>query len=357
MRNPSPRLVSLKELLERHTAPADPALARVEADGVVRCVACGHRCRVLPGRAGVCRVRFNANGVLRVPFGYVAGLAVDPIEKKPFFHVLPGSDALSFGMLGCNLHCPYCQNWISSQMLKDTQAVSEPTLIEPERIVELAVTHGCPILTSTYNEPLITAEWAVEVFRRGKVHGLRGSFVSNGHATPEALEYLRPWVDFLKIDLKSFRDTTYRQLGGVLENVLDTIRRAHQLGFWVEIVTLVVPTLNDSDEELTEIARFIAGVCPDIPWHVTAFHPDYRLTEPPRTPVDTLLRACELGRRAGLRFVYAGNLPGLVGPYENTLCPRCGRVLVERHGFLVRANRVRDGRCPDCQTEVPGVWS
>jgi pyruvate formate lyase activating enzyme len=301
-------------------------------------------------------VRFNVEGVLRVPFGYVGGLNVDPIEKKPFFHVLPGARALSFGMLGCDLHCSYCQNWVTSQALRDDQAIAPPHFIDPERIVALALEQDCRVLTSTYNEPLITAEWAVAVFRAGRPHGLVGSFVSNGNATPEVLEYLRPYVDLYKVDLKAFRDAAYRQLGGVLANVTDTIRRAWQMGFWVEVVTLVVPGFNDSDEELRDMAEFLAGVSPDVPWHVTAFHPDYKLTAPPRTQVETLLRACELGRAAGLRFVYPGNLPGLVGARENTACPDCGQVLIERSGFTVRRNHMRGPDCPTCGLRIPGVW-
>ncbi|MCK4342051.1 MAG: AmmeMemoRadiSam system radical SAM enzyme [Phycisphaerae bacterium] len=349
-------MISLKKLLAEHTAPADPALVRAEDGQTVRCLACGHRCRLLPGQAGICLVRFNREGELRVPSGYVAGLAVDPIEKKPFFHVFPGRDALSFGMLSCNLHCPFCQNWMTSQALRDTRASAEPRFVEPEQVVQLALEHDCPVITSTYNEPLITSEWAVEIFKLGRPHGLRGGYVSNGHASPEVLEYLRPYVDLYKIDLKAMRDKTYRQLGGVLENVLNTIRLAKSMDFWVEIVTLVVPGFNDSEEELTEIADFIAGVSTDIPWHVTAFHPDYKMGDPPRTPVETLARAYELGRRAGLRFVYAGNLPGSVGERESTLCPGCGRTLIERSGFHVGQNHLRNGCCPDCETRIPGVW-
>ncbi len=351
-----PRSISLKELLSQHTAAADPALVRPEENRAVRCLACGHRCRIPEGKEGICRVRFNREGQLRVPFGYVAGLAVDPIEKKPFFHACPGAAALSFGMLGCDLHCGYCQNWVTSQALRDEQAVAQPTFIDPQRIVELALEHRCPIMTSTYNEPLISVEWSTAIFRAGQAHGLIGSFVSNGHATPEALEFIRPWVKLLKIDLKAFRDQTYRQLGGVLENVLSTIRLAKQMDFWVEVVTLVVPGLNDSDEELTQIAEFIAGVSPDIPWHVTAFHPEYKMEGPPRTPAQTLLRAHQIGCRAGLNFVYAGNLPGAVGQLENTRCPGCGQTLIERSGFYVRRNLLADGHCPGCGRSIPGVW-
>ncbi len=357
MPSPTPDAVTLKRLLAEHTAPADPALARPEADGAIRCLACGHRCRVLPGREGVCRVRFNRAGELRVPFGYVAGLAVDPIEKKPFYHVLPGSGALSFGMLGCDLHCSYCQNWITSQTLRDSDAVAQPHFVTPRQVVRLALEHACPILTSTYNEPLITAEWSCAIFELGRAHGLLGSFVSNGHATPEALEFLRPRVPLFKVDLKSFRDATYRRLGGVLENVLDTIRRLRQMDFWVEVVTLVVPGLNDSDEELRQMAEFLAGVSPDIPWHVTAFHPDYRMSNPPPTPVETLLRAHEIGRAAGLAFVYPGNLRIGLGDRENTKCPSCGATLIERRGFSVLRNRLSGGACPECHRAIPGVWA
>jgi len=351
-----PRLTPLRTLLSEQTAPAAAELVRPEADGAVGCLACGHRCRVLPGRHGVCQVRFNRDGQLRVPFGYVSSLGVDPIEKKPFYHAYPGETALSFGMLGCNFHCPFCQNWMTSQTLRDERALVEPHLISAQRIVELALEHHCPILTSTYNEPLITTEWAVEIFRLGREHGLIGSYVSNGYATPEVIEYIRPYVELVNVDLKAFRDKTYRRLGGSLENTLESIRRFKQLDFWIEVVTLVVPGWNDSDEELRQIAEFVAGVSPEIPWHVTAFHPDYRVTDGRRTPAEALLRAYELGRQAGLHFVYAGNLPGMVGRCENTYCPQCDAELIVRRGFHVSRNVISKGRCPDCGTRIPGRW-
>lgn len=350
------RVVSLRKLLAEKTAAADPALIRDEGAGVVRCLACGHRCKVQPGKHGVCHVRFNEDGVLRVPFGYVAGLAVDPIEKKPFYHAYPGTEALSFGMLGCDFHCGYCQNWVTSQALRDDQAIAEPTYVAPERVVELALRQGCRVLTSTYNEPLITSEWAMAIFKLGEQAGLVGSYVSNGNGTPEVLEYIRPYVDLYKVDLKAFRDKSYRELGGTLANTLDTIRRLKQLDFWVEIVTLVVPGFNDSDAELRQIAEFLAGVSVDIPWHITAFHPDYRMTDPPPTEVETLLRGYEIGRAAGLRFVYPGNVHGMVGERENTCCPRCGETVIRRRGFYVLENLMRAGACPACGTRIPGVW-
>jgi len=346
---------ALAQLLARHTREGE-LLETLENDRV-RCVACGHRCLIPPGREGICRVRFNEGGVLRVPWGYVSGLQLDPVEKKPFFHALPGSRALSFGMLGCDLHCGYCQNWITSQALRDPETGASAQPLDPEEVARFALERGARIVTSTYNEPLITSEWAVEVFRHAQREGLVCSYVSNGNATEEVLEYLRPWVSLYKVDLKGFRDRPYRDLGGTLERVLWTIRALHDRGFWVEVVTLIVPGFNDSDEELTDIARFLADVSPSIPWHVTAFHPDYRMTDRDGTRVQTLLRAAEIGAREGLQFVYAGNLPGSVRSWENTYCPGCRALLVERVGFRVLQCRVEaDGLCPDCRREIPGVW-
>jgi pyruvate formate lyase activating enzyme len=327
------------------------------AGGRVRCVACGHRCVIPPGQRGVCKVRYNQDGRLQVPWGYVAGLQLDPIEKKPFFHAYPGARALSFGMLGCDLHCGYCHNALTSQALRDPAMGVLPTDVTAAEVVLAARRRGARVLTSTYNEPLITAEWGVEVFRAGRAAGLVGSFVSNGNATPEALDYLRPWVDLYKVDLKAFRDRSYRQLGGLLPTILDSIRGIHARGFWLEIVTLVVPGLNDDEGELRDAAQFIAGVSPDIPWHVTAFHPDYRMDDRDVTPSRVLVRAAELGVAAGLRYVYAGNLPGRVGPFEDTRCPGCGATVVRRVGFRVLERRVgADGRCGRCSTGIAGRW-
>ncbi|MFA5976176.1 MAG: AmmeMemoRadiSam system radical SAM enzyme [Elusimicrobiota bacterium] len=323
----------------------------------LRCLACGHRCLIPQGKPGICRVRFNSDGRLHVPWGYVAALQLDPVEKKPFFHALPGSVAMSFGMLGCNFHCGYCQNWNTSQALRDPDAGSPIHEITPGKIVEAALAGGARLLTSTYNEPLITSEWGVAVFKEARRHGMVTSCVSNGNATPEVLRYLRPWVDLYKVDLKSFQDAHYRQLGGVLQPVLDSIGLLHQMGFWLEVVTLVVPGFNDSREELRDIARFLASVSPDIPWHVTAFHKNYQMTDPENTSAVQLLEAVEIGREAGLRFVYAGNLPGQVKETEHTACPDCRTLLIERSGFRVLANHLQDGRCPKCHRAIPGFWT
>ncbi len=326
--------------------------------GKVVCVACAHRCKLQEGARGVCLVRRREGQALAVPWGYAAGIAVDPIEKKPFFHFLPGSRALSFGMLGCDLHCAYCQNWFTSQSLRDEEATTRATPVTPDGLVAAALEHRCAVITSTYNEPLITAEWAHDVFALAKKAGLRTSFVSNGHATGEVLDYLAPVLDACKVDLKAFRPATYRALGGKLEAVKETIRALVERSIWCEVVTLVVPGLNDSDEELADIAAFLAGVSRQLPWHVTAFHPDYRMTDPPRTPAATLARAAHIGREAGLAFVYAGNLPGQLAGLEDTRCPSCSAVLIRRIGFTVLDNRLGDrGRCPDCRTLVAGVWA
>ncbi len=347
-----------------------PALAQVLAESTregdlwerldekrIRCFACGHRCPIFEGQPGVCKVRFNSGGTLRVPWGYVAGVQCDPIEKKPFFHVLPGTDALSFGMLGCDLHCGYCQNWVTSQALRDPRAVSLGEQVTPGELVRLAVESGSEAIVSTYNEPLITAEWSVAVFKEAKAAGLVTGFVSNGNATPEVLEYLRPWLDLYKVDLKSFNDRHYRELGGRLEPILDSLRRIHAMGLWLEVVTLVVPGFNDSDEELRQIAEFLAGISPDIPWHVTAFHRNYKMLGPRNTQAGDLLRAVEAGRAAGLRYIYAGNLPGALAGLEDTRCPACGETLVRRVGYRILEYRLTEaGACPRCSAVIPGRW-
>ncbi|MFZ2492313.1 MAG: AmmeMemoRadiSam system radical SAM enzyme [Thermoanaerobaculia bacterium] len=351
---PAAEASSLGEVLANRTTEGQ--LYEKLEKHAVRCFACGHRCKILEGLKGICKVRYNEGGTLRVPRGYVAGLQVDPIEKKPFFHAYPGALALSFGMLGCDYHCGYCQNWVTSQALRDPLAVVPPRDVEPADIVRLAVAHGAEVVTSTYNEPLITSEWGVEIFREAKQAGLVCSYVSNGNGTPEVLEYLAPWVDLYKVDLKGFSDRHYRELGGTMQPVLDTIRGLKARGIWVEIVTLVVPGFNDSDEELRGIAEFIAGVDVNIPWHITAFHEDYKMTGNGDTTAGHLLRAYDLAKETGLRYVYPGNIPGAFGDKEATHCHACGASVIGRSGFRVTSMRLRDGACPDCGTAIPGVW-
>jgi pyruvate formate lyase activating enzyme len=302
-------------------------------------------------------VRFNADGRLRVPYGYVGALQCDPVEKKPFWHVYPGSDALTFGMMGCDFHCPYCQNWVTSQALRDSASVAPIKETTPEQLIEFARRQKARLVVSSYNEPLITAEWAVSVFQPAREAGFLCAFVSNGNATAETLDYLRPWIQAYKVDLKSFNDKRYRTLGGQLNHVTDTIRMVHERGIWLEVLTLVVPGFNNEETELRDMARFIASISPDIPWHVTAFHKDYKMTDPDNTTARDLLRAAEIGAEEGLNYIYAGNLPGKVGDWENTRCPQCHTTLIERTGYLVEAYHLSaDGRCPKCQTRIPGVW-
>jgi pyruvate formate lyase activating enzyme len=350
-------MATLAEVLEARTVEAAPELVESIDRGRLRCHACGHACPIPDGAAGVCKVRFNRGGVLYVPHGYVGGVQCDPVEKKPFFHARPGALAYSFGMLGCDLHCSYCQNWVTSQALRDPGAVALPSDATAAGLAADAARLGAGIVVSTYNEPLITSEWAVDIFREARARGLITAFVSNGNGTPRVLNFLRPWVDLYKVDLKSFDDRHYRQLGGRLEPILDTIRALHGMGIWLEIVTLLIPGFNDSPEEIDRLTSFVAGVSPDIPWHVTAFHKDYRMTDPANTTPAMLVAAAGIGQRNGLRYVYAGNVPGRVGDLENTRCHNCRALLVERDGYQVLQYRLTaGGGCPDCGTAIPGRW-
>jgi len=349
---------SLANILDDLTVEGE--LYETLADNAVRCHACGHHCLIREGKRGICQVRFNEGGKLRVPFGYVAALQNDPIEKKPFSHVLPGANALTFGMLGCDYHCTYCQNWLTSQALRDPASdVSAQFVrkITPQEIIKYAQRSQASVVVSSYNEPLITSEWAVAIFKEAKQAGLMCAYVSNGNNTPEVMEYLSPYLDAYKIDLKCMSAKNYRTLGGTLQNTLDGIKRARDLGIWVEVVTLVIPGFNDSNEELWDAARFLAGLSPDIPWHVTAFHKDYKMLAPNNTDSQTLIRAAEIGREAGLRYVYAGNLPGNVGEYETTCCPRCNYQLVKRSGYVIQKYKITDeGKCPKCGEKIAGLW-
>ena len=351
---------TLRTVLDQQVREADPALFEKLENNRVRCFACGHCCPIPEGQPGVCKVRYNRGGTLYVPWGYTAGTQCDPVEKKPFFHAHPGALAYSFGMLGCDLHCAYCQNWVTSQALRDPTAVSPPLEASPELLVRDAIAQGAKILVSTYNEPLITSEWAVAVFKQAKAAGLITGFVSNGNATPQVLEYLRPWLDLYKVDLKSFDDRHYHELGGRIAPILESIRRIHDSGLWLEIVTLLIPGFNDSVDELQPPHR-IPGR------HLTGHslarnRVSRRLQNAKPCPRDTnsedLLRAVEIGRQSGLRYIYAGNLPGMVGEWEDTRCPNCNQTLIKRDGYLIKDYRLTpDGHCPKCATAIPGRWS
>jgi pyruvate formate lyase activating enzyme len=347
-------MANLKKMLLEMTKPSDDLVDKKEGE-TVQCHACAQRCTIREGGRGVCMMRVNEGGRLHVPFGYVGGMQLDPVEKKPLFHFLPGSTTLSYGMLGCNLHCSFCQNWYTSQTLRDEQAGGRVQPITPEEMIETAKRRGARAVVSTYNEPLITTEWNVAIFKRAREAGLKSAYVSNGYATPETLDYLEPWLDAYKIDLKTMDDAQYRALGGGLQPVLDTIKGAWARGMWVEVVTLVIPGYNDAPESLRATADFIASVSPDIPWHVTAYHPDYQYSYAPPTPAESLLRAVEIGEEVGLHYIYAGNLPGT--GREDTRCPECAETVVRRRGFYVMEDRVEDGACPNCGESIAGVWT
>jgi pyruvate formate lyase activating enzyme len=326
----------------------------------VDCYACAHRCHIKPGQRGVCKMRFNRDGALMVPWGYVSAANVDPIEKKPFMHFLPGADALTFGMLGCNFHCDFCQNWVSSQALRDPASEGSGAYIREttaQELVNHALRSGAQIIASSYNEPLITTEWAIEIFKLARQEKLRTVYVSNGFATPEVLAALRPVLDGFKVDLKCMTDEKYRTVGGRLQVILDTIKQAHEMGLWVEVVTLVIPGFNDSDAELRESARYLVSVSADIPWHVTSFYPTYKHLEAGRTSASILQRAAQIGQEQGLKYVYAGNLPGRVGSLEDTHCPNCRTLLIHRAGFTLLENLItRAGACPTCGESIAGIW-
>jgi pyruvate formate lyase activating enzyme len=348
---------TLADILDVRTAEAAPELVESIGGGRLRCYSCGHQCPIPDGAVGVCKVRFNRGGRLQVPWGYVGGVQCDPIEKKPFFHAHPGALAYSFGMLGCDLHCSYCQNWVTSQALRDPAAIAAPVDTTPAALVRDAERLDARVVVSTYNEPLITSEWSVEIFKHAHAAGLLTAYVSNGNGTAQVLRYVQPWIDLYKVDLKSFDDRHYRQLGGRIEPILSTIRALDEMGVWLEIVTLLIPGFNDSEDELQRLTAFVASVSPLIPWHVTAFHKDYRMSDPENTTPAMLVRAAAIARNNGLRYVYAGNLPGQVGDLENTRCHACSATLIERFGYFINSYRLTpSGTCPDCGTSIPGRW-
>jgi pyruvate formate lyase activating enzyme len=329
----------------------DPA-----GEGAVVCRLCAHRCVVKPGKRGLCAVRENREGrLVTLVYGEVVAANVDPIEKKPLFHFLPGSTALSIATPGCNFRCGFCQNWQISQAPRRGGGGIAGEPFAPEAVVRAALDSGCRSISYTYTEPTVFFEYAAETARLAREAGLLNNFVTNGYMTAEALEDLRPVLDAANVDLKAFNDETYKRVCGArLEPVLDSIRRMKTFGIWVEVTTLVVPGLNDGGAELASIARFIASVDPDIPWHVSRFHPDYEYTQAPATPVATLRAAAAAGRREGLRHIYVGNVPG---ESEDTACRVCGTVLIRRGGFAVLANVLADSRCPTCGTALPGRFS
>jgi len=322
----------------------------------IRCNLCGHQCTILAGKYGLCHVRRNVAGVLKsLNYGAVVALNLDPIEKKPLFHFLPGTASLSVAAAGCNFQCSFCQNWQISQSPRD--GIIGGQAISPEQIVEAALKHRCPSISYTYTEPTVFFELAYDSSKLAHERGLMNCFVSNGFLTPLAVRTIAPYLDAINVDLKAFRDETYRKIMKArLEPVLTCLKELVAAGIWVEVTTLVVPGMNDSPEELSDIARFIATQLGEfVPWHVSRFHGDYKMATAPSTPLETLKLACRIGQEGGLKYIYCGNVPGLAD--ENTYCPTCRAMVIERAGFHVGAIRLKEGACPDCGAAVEGVWS
>ena len=319
------------------------------------CELCGQQCVIAAGKYGLCRVRQNVAGTLRsLNYDAIVATNVDPIEKKPLFHFLPGSLSLSIAAPGCNFQCEFCQNWQISQMPRQGRMVGEA--VSPRQIVTAARNYDCASISYTYTEPTIFFELAYDTARLAREQGLRNVFVSNGFLTPLAVRTIAPYLDAINVDLKAFRDETYRRIMKArLQPVLDCLEALVAAGVWLEVTTLVVPGMNDSPGELSELAGYIAvRLGKSVPWHVSRFHGDYQMTSTPTTPLGTLQMACRLGREAGLEYVYCGNAPGEAD--ESTRCPHCQSMLVERRGFRVESNQLKQGRCPKCHLAIPGIW-
>ncbi len=322
----------------------------------VRCFLCSHKCLIKDGAKGICGVRENRGGMLvSLVYGKVMAQHIDPIEKKPLFHFLPGSRSYSIATVGCNFKCSFCQNADISQMPNDQDQIWGQD-ITPTEIVEEVLSSRSATIAYTYTEPTIYYELALDTARLAVTKGIKNIFVSNGYMTEECLTDIYPDLHGANIDLKSFEDKFYKeQCGAKLGPVLNTLETMKKMGVWLEVTTLLIPGLNDSAEELKGLAGFLADLDPDIPWHISRFHPTYRLTNVPPTPPEIIHRAKDIGYEAGLKYVYSGNIPGDKG--EKTYCHECGELLIDRFGFNVRKNRLVSGRCPDCQANIPGVWA
>ena len=323
----------------------------------VVCGLCNHHCHIKAGKRGICGVRENRDGKLySLVYGRLVAENTDPIEKKPLFQFLPGSRSYSISTVGCNFRCLHCQNYEISQYPHMHGGDITGRERTPESVVEAAVHSDCASISYTYVEPTIFYEFAYACSELARERQLKNVFVSNGYMTPEVTHHLAPVLDGINIDIKGFTDDFYKKVCKArLQPVLDNVRLMFDLGVWVEVTTLLIPGLNDSPEELRDIARFVKGVDPGIPWHVTAFYPTYKMTDRKRTPVETLRMARNIGLEEGLRFVYEGNIPGEGG--ENTYCPSCNTELITRFGFSIRQNRLANGCCSDCGEKIEGVWS
>ena len=338
----------------------------------VKCLACAHYCQIMPGRTGICGVRLNKDGELYLlVYGKAAAVNVDPIEKKPLFHFLPGTEIFSIGTVGCNFGCDFCQNWDLSQSSKIVQQkIKDPKekilklgkLVEygqdlpPEKIVKYCLERKIPSLAYTYNEPVIFFEYIYDTAKLAHAQGIKNVFVSNGYESQEAMQEIHPYLDAINIDLKSFSERFYQKTCKAhLEPVLKNIKRAYEMKIWLEVTTLVVPGENDSNKELESIAKFIAGVSKGIPWHVTAFHPEYKMNDKPATPAESLQKAYKIGKKAGLKYIYTGNVFDL--EHQSTYCPKCGQLLIGRDWHTITESNIVNSKCPKCGMKIEGVWN
>jgi pyruvate formate lyase activating enzyme len=336
---------------------AVPGELHEQKGGHLRCTACAHRCVLSDGRAGACGVREGRDGGVVVPFGYIARRYVRAVETNTIYHVEPGSKSLTFGMYGCDLRCPYCHNWKLSQALREDVAGEAPIPMTAEALVDEALAAGCRVVCAAYNEPMIAAEWVRAVFEQAKARGLRTMVVSDGNTTPEALAYLRPSTDVFRVDLKGFAPEHYKALGGRIEPVLEAIAEARRLGYWVEVVTLVVPGFNDDEAGLRGLAKKLVAIDPALPWHLNAFQPRYKMTDRPAMHPELLLSVAGSAYARGLSFVYVGNVTGTFRELEHTRCPRCHATVVERNNFTTTGNFLDGNACRGCGERIPGLFT
>jgi len=328
----------------------------------IRCLVCPHRCLIANGKRGICGVRKNDNGKIKLlTYGKAAGMNLDPIEKKPLFHFLPGSYALSFGTLGCNFRCDFCQNWTQSQIVKGPGMTKRiinrySKNYDPQEIVNLAIKLKSPTVAYTYNEPIICIEYALETMKLAKKANLKNIWVSNGFINPKPRKTLLGLLDGINVDLKSFDNNFYQKIcGGKIKPVLESIKWFWENKIWIEVTTLIIPGENDSEKELKQIAQFLKDISPDIPWHLTAFHPDYRMLDKPATPSSKLISGWEIGKKAGLNFVYIGNV--VDEKHSSTYCPKCHKLLIRRGPVKTEiTSNFENGRCKNCNYKIPGVW-
>jgi pyruvate formate lyase activating enzyme len=325
-------------------------------DGRLQCTACAHRCVLTDQAAGLCRVRYRSGKTIRAPWGYVAVRRIMPVERNTIYHVRPGSLGLTFGMLGCDLRCPWCSNWQLSQALRDD--LPETPIVETSAslLVSEALNAGCRVVAAAFNEPMISAEWVHEIFAEAHHHGLVTALISDGNTTPEALAFLRPVSDVFRVDLKGTTVAHYTTVGGVAGAPLEALREARRLGYWVEAVTVIVPGVNDDVGELRRLGAILAEIDPELPWHLNGFVPRYRMNNVAPTDPALLVLVAGTAYARGLRYVYVGNVADRVQELSHTRCPRCLEAVVRRHNYMTESMTLRNGRCPNCAIPIPGLW-